>query len=226
MPSELYGVTGWDFTFRGHKLQGDWQAALGVSVRVSHLYWVSMKGEAKRDYPACIGHQSPWYKEYTYIEDHFARVNTAMTRGKPIVRVGVIHPIESYWLRFGPKEQTAAIREEMNDQFMQLADWLLFNLIDYNYICEANLPAQSNGTTKVGCMQYDTIIVPNLLTIRGTTLEFLKNFKANGGKVSSSVSKKTDFVVAGDAAGSKLTKAQELGVTVISEDDLIKMLES
>lgn len=183
MLSELYGVTGWDFKFTGHKLQGDWQAVLGVTVRVPHLYWVSMKGEAKRDYPACIGHQSPWYKEYTYIEDHFARVNTAMTRGKPIVRVGVIHPIESYWLRFGPKEQTAAIREEMNDQFMQLADWLLFNLIDYNYICEANLPAQANGTTKVGCMQYDTIIVPNLLTIRGTTLEFLKNFKANGGKV-------------------------------------------
>ena len=181
--SELYGVTGWDFKFTGHKLQGDWQAVLGVTVRVPHLYWVSMKGEAKRDYPACIGHQSPWYKEYPYIEDHFARVNTAMTRGKPIVRVGVIHPIESYWLRFGPKEQTAAIREEMNDRFMQLADWLLFTLIEYNYICEANLPAQSNGTTKVGCMQYDTIIVPNLLTIRGTTLEFLKNFKANGGKV-------------------------------------------
>ncbi|MBQ8026996.1 MAG: hypothetical protein IJ261_02645 [Clostridia bacterium] len=182
MLSELYCVTGWDFTFRGHKLQGDWQAVLGVTVRVPHLYWVSMKGEAKRDYPACIGHQSPWYKEYPYIEDHFARVNTAMTRGKPVVRVGVIHPIESYWLRYGPREQTAAIREEMNEQFMQLADWLLFNLIDYNYICEANLPAQADGT-KVGQMQYDTIIVPNLLTVRSTTLEFLRNFKANGGKV-------------------------------------------
>ena len=48
--------------------------------------------------------------------------------------------------------------------------------------------------------------------------------KANGGKVSSSVSKKTDYVVAGEDAGSKLTKAQELGVTVISEADLVAML--
>jgi DNA ligase (NAD+) len=45
-----------------------------------------------------------------------------------------------------------------------------------------------------------------------------------GGKVSGSVSKKTDFVVAGADAGSKLTKAQELGVSVIDETDLLKML--
>ncbi len=33
MVSELYGVTGWNFTFEGHKGQGDWQAALGVTQR-------------------------------------------------------------------------------------------------------------------------------------------------------------------------------------------------
>lgn len=47
---------------------------------------------------------------------------------------------------------------------------------------------------------------------------------AAGGKTSSSVSKKTSFVVAGEAAGSKLTKAQNLGVTVIDEAELLRML--
>ena len=46
-----------------------------------------------------------------------------------------------------------------------------------------------------------------------------------GGKVSGSVSKKTHFVVAGEAAGSKLEKAQALGVAVINEDELLQMLQ-
>ncbi len=50
--------------------------------------------------------------------------------------------------------------------------------------------------------------------------------KAQGGKVSGSVSKKTDYVVAGEAAGSKLTKANELGVTVIDEATLLEMMKS
>jgi DNA ligase (NAD+) len=54
--------------------------------------------------------------------------------------------------------------------------------------------------------------------------EAQKIIEDNGGKVSSSVSKKTDFVVAGDEAGSKLDKAQSLGVAVISEDEFLRMI--
>ncbi|MCH5304304.1 MAG: NAD-dependent DNA ligase LigA [Ruminococcus sp.] len=54
--------------------------------------------------------------------------------------------------------------------------------------------------------------------------EASKLIENNGGKTSSSVSKKTDFVLAGEAAGSKLTKAQSLGVTIISEYELLSMV--
>jgi DNA ligase (NAD+) len=52
-----------------------------------------------------------------------------------------------------------------------------------------------------------------------------KLIEDHGGKVSSSVSKKTDYVVAGEEAGSKLDKARDLGVTVLDEDGLKKLVD-
>lgn len=183
--SELYGVTNWDFDFKGHKLQGDWQAVLGVTVRVPHLYWCSMHGESKRDYPASIGHQSAWWREYPYIEDHFARVNALMTRGKPLVKIGVIHPIESCWIAFGPDDQTGQRRSEMDRRFKEITGWLLTDTLDFDFICESTLPRlhrPGSGFT-VGEMSYDVVIVPMLDTIRGTTLASLRSFRENGGRV-------------------------------------------
>ena len=55
--------------------------------------------------------------------------------------------------------------------------------------------------------------------------EFKRVLEANGAKVSGSVSKKTDFVLYGEEAGSKLDKARELGVKAITEDELRQMIE-
>lgn len=54
--------------------------------------------------------------------------------------------------------------------------------------------------------------------------EASEKIRAMGGKVSGSVSKKTSYVVVGEAAGSKLTRAQELGVRTIDEQELLRML--
>ncbi len=186
MLSELYGVTAWDCDFRTYKHQGDWQAALGVTVRVPHLSWYAMGGEAKRDYPASIHYQSPWYTKYRVIEDHFARVNTAMTRGRPVVNVAVVHPIESFWLHWGPNDKTALLRETLDERFQNVTQWLLDGSIDFDYISESLLPTlckTGSAPLQVGEMAYDAVVVPACETLRATTLDRLEAFRKAGGRL-------------------------------------------
>jgi len=55
--------------------------------------------------------------------------------------------------------------------------------------------------------------------------EAKKLIESSGGKVSGSISKKTTYLVAGDDPGSKLAKAQELGVTVLNEQQLLELIK-
>ncbi len=186
--SELYGVTHWDADFKTYKLQGDWQAALGVTMRVHHLTFMSMEGEAKRDWPASIGYQSPWYPKFHYLEDHFARLNTVLTRGRAMVNVAVLHPIESYWISYGPNSQTETIREQLDENYENLMQWLLYGTIDFDLVSESLLPEQcpnlpDSSRISIGEMKYQTILVPSLITIRSTTLERLEAFARSGGRV-------------------------------------------
>ena len=75
------------------------------------------------------------YKEYGYIEDHFARLNTVLTRGKPVVNIGVIHPIESYWLHWGPGDTGGARRQVLEERFRDLTHWLLQGCLLYTSRC-------------------------------------------------------------------------------------------
>lgn len=185
--SELYGVTGWDYDFVGHKGQGDWQAALGITVRVPHLAWVSMAGEAKRDYPASISYQSPWHGDYRIVEDYFARLKVCLTQGQSSVRLGVVHPVESLWISYGNNRQTGGTRSELDANHENLSRWLIHGLLDFDFISESLLPTQNpkvaESSLHVGAMSYRVIIVPSLLTIRSTTMDSLEQLVAAGGTV-------------------------------------------
>ncbi|MEG2595967.1 MAG: NAD-dependent DNA ligase LigA [Ruthenibacterium sp.] len=88
---------------------------------------------------------------------------------------------------------------------------------------EAGVNMQYQGVLKTTTLAGKTIVVTGTLpTLSRTDAEAL--IVQNGGKAASSVSKKTSYVLAGDAAGSKLTKAQSLGVPVLDEAQFYELL--
>ncbi len=186
MMSELYGVTNWTADFRDYMLQGNWQTALGVNVRVPHLSWMSMKGEGKRDYPATFGYQTPWYRDFTVIEDYFARIGKILSEGHPNIRIAVLHPVESYWRYCGAKDRTGQIRHARNVFLHSLCEWMLFGGFPFDFLNEALLPEQvteADGTVSVGKMQYDVVVLPDCLNIRPTTLKALEKMQSHGVKI-------------------------------------------
>ena len=78
--------------------------------------------------------------------------------------------------------------------------------------------------------QTDGVLAGKTLVVTGTLVKFKRDeiesiIERHGGRAASSVSKNTDFVVAGEKAGSKLEKAQQLGVRVLTEDEFQQLIE-
>ena len=198
MLSELYGCTGWQFNFRSHKTVGDWQALFGVNFRCQHLSWYTMEGQAKRDYPASIFHQSPWYKHYSKVEDYFNRFNVYNLHGRPACDVLVLNPIESMfcqlyigWHDWGKQEIASPECAEIEKRYRETFFMLINNHIDFDW-GEEDIMArhwslgrdkEGNALLNIGKMSYRVVVVSNMTTIRPTTVKMLREFMDMGGKV-------------------------------------------
>jgi DNA ligase (NAD+) len=92
-----------------------------------------------------------------------------------------------------------------------------------NKLSSLGVNMNSKGSAKASDKLNDkTFVITGTLSVSRD--EFIKLITSNGGKVSGSVSKKTSYVLAGEDAGSKLAKANELGVKVITEEEFRNML--
>ena len=189
--SELYGCTGWDTSFEDYKHIGDWQAVLGITFRCPHLSWYSMAGEAKRDCPASINFQTPWWREYKYVEDYFSRLNVLLTDGEPVCDLLVINPAESYSLLFEQNWQDNEQIKSMDQDYRKMVDWLLGGHLDFDFADEhllvefdSKIGQDENGAYfQVGQMKYHAVLVPPMLSIRRTTFNLLRSFSREGGIV-------------------------------------------
>jgi DNA ligase (NAD+) len=137
----------------------------------------------------------------------------------------------------GSLERLAAMSVEELDAIPEIGltvaesvrDW--FDDEGNRALCDRLRAAGVNtAETRKSATSHDERFAAKQFVLTGTLASFTRDeakalIEQRGGRVNSSVSKKTDYVVAGDAAGSKLDKAQSLGVTVIDEQAFRDMLE-
>lgn len=144
--------------------------------------------------------------------------------------------------RFGTMEQIAAQTEEQLSEVDEIGPVIAksvaaFFASDYGKKIVADLTelglnmGDAVAAAKAAAERAAGRLVGKTLVVTGTLQRFKRDeitalIQKHGGKASSSVSKKTDYVVAGEDAGSKLTKAQELGVPVLTEEQFEELIGS
>ncbi|MCL5271550.1 MAG: hypothetical protein M1457_13585, partial [bacterium] len=194
--SELYGCTGWQMPFAGHKAVGDWQTLFGINLRCHHLSWYTMEGEAKRDYPASILHQSAWWPDYHFVETYFARLGLLLNQGLPCCDLLVVNPVESVWCQVYPGWSRGLGAQSPDVQALERAyadtfHWLAGAQVDFDYgdeemmsrLARVGKDAEGRPVLHVGEAVYKAVLVSGMTTIRSTTLDLLRRFRAVGGTV-------------------------------------------
>ncbi|MFD1677559.1 glycosyl hydrolase, partial [Alicyclobacillus fodiniaquatilis] len=194
--SELYGCTGWQMSFESHKAVGDWQALFGINLRCHHLSWYTMEGEAKRDFPASILHQSTWWQDYDYVETYFSRLGYMMMQGKPVCDVLVINPVESVWCQVYPGwskglSTTSSAIQALEETYQKMFHILAGSQIDFDYgdedmihrLHRIEIDEIGRPILWVGEANYKVVVIAGVTTIRLTTLQVLQKFAKLGGQV-------------------------------------------
>ncbi|MBQ7109396.1 MAG: NAD-dependent DNA ligase LigA [Clostridia bacterium] len=135
--------------------------------------------------------------------------------------------------KFGNLDALMSATEEELSQIPEIGEKMAASLSSYfregksqdiiNRLKSAGLRLDYTKVKESDALEGKTLVLTGTLpTLKRDEAKAL--IEAHGGKVSGSVSKKTDFVVAGEEAGSKLDKANTLGIPVISEEELLKIL--
>ena len=186
---EVFGCIGQQSSFFERKWIADWEAVLGIGYVKHHLSLYSMRGERKRDYPANLFHQQPWWPDERGLSDYIGRLSRAATEGKREVDILIIHPIASFWAEYSPLHSKSGVMPEKaayDAPFQALSRHLLEEKLDYHYGDEILIEEDATldgGRLRIGQHSYGTVVVPPSLTLRTSTWKLLEQFAENGGRL-------------------------------------------
>ncbi len=179
--SELFGISGHNMSFEDRMWITSWHTIMGINFMCPHLYLYSMKGSRKRDFPPTISHQQPYWGYNKLFEDFSARLCYFASTGKTRAEVCVLNPIESDYI--APTIDSA---RQQDGRYERLLNALMgahvnFDMGDEQIISE--IAMVRDGRFVIGEMAYPVVLLPEMTTIRASTLRLLDEFQKAGGSV-------------------------------------------
>ncbi len=180
---EMFGCAGWSITPEQMKWLAQWQHALGINDQLQHLGLYSLRGSRKREYPASIFYQQPWFRKLQPYNDYFARISKLVAESRQETDVLVLHPMRSVWAAYDGSE--ASLRS-LTDDFSALLDRLLSVGVSPHLGDETILKRHgraANGVLEVGACRYRRVLLPQLSTMDSSTYRLLQEYTAGGGEL-------------------------------------------
>jgi hypothetical protein len=151
-----------------------------------HLTYFTLAGARKYDYPPSFDYHEPWWNDYKYINDHYARLSLALSSGRQLNDILVLEPSTSCWLydsyiKANPK--TA----EIGQTFQSFITRLEKSQVEYDLGSEdimKNMGSISGGKLAVGKASYSRVVIPPLTeNLNMSTFTLLEKFVSAGGKL-------------------------------------------
>lgn len=182
--SESFAMCGWDVRFNELRWIAQWQFLNGVNTLCQHLSAYSLRGLRKRDYPASLHIQEPWFAEYRSLQDYFARTGAALEQGTDDTKVLLIQPLGNA-AGYYTKANLTAIRA-LSDSFDRVTAQLSGRHLLHHYGDETILSRHGrvdDTALVVGKCRYEAVVIPPCDSLSASTAQLLTAFVKAGGRL-------------------------------------------
>lgn len=214
--SETFALSGWDVSFAELKWMAQWQFANGINLLCPHLQSYSICGIRKRDYPASLFIQEPWWQNYKTFTDYISSLASVLASGKESCDALLIHPLHSAHILYNGSSKCEAVHQ-LDESFLNTSKFFEQQHVPYHYGDETvikEIGSVVNGKLQIGQMSYKYVILPDMYNILSSTVKLLEEFSKQGGKIYY-IGKLPEYI-----DGNLSNAIKELPLIRVSEDSL------
>jgi hypothetical protein len=189
---EVFAAYGWDMTLAKMKGISDWLFTRGINRLQLSAYYFAMDGNWRFEIPPSLFFQNPFWEYMPHYSEYVSRLTYMLSQGQQVVPIAMLYPIQTAMGVLSASNDS--IIDQIDKDLKQLSTLLLQNQYDYNFIDETSLEEKiliiKNDDKTVLRMQigsvladFELLILPNVSILSKKSLDQIKLFYKNGGKI-------------------------------------------